>query len=87
MYVQPIKSTVRRSIIFPLIFPCSKDVSPFTKSYRVGMTPISDIREFSRLPLNARRYVKRLEELCGCPAKIISVGAAREQTIFRGEIY
>jgi len=50
-------------------------------------TPISGIREFSRLPLNARRYVKRLEELCGCPAKIISVGAAREQTIFRGEIY
>jgi adenylosuccinate synthase len=51
------------------------------------MTPISDIREFARLPLNARRYIKRLEEICGCPAKVISVGAAREQTIFRGDVY
>jgi adenylosuccinate synthase len=51
------------------------------------MTPISGIREFARLPLNARRYIKRLEEICGCPAKIISVGAAREQTIFRGDVY
>jgi adenylosuccinate synthase len=51
------------------------------------MTPISGIREFARLPLNARRYIKRLEEICGCPAKVISVGAAREQTIFRGDVY
>jgi adenylosuccinate synthase len=50
-------------------------------------TPISDIREYSKLPLAARKYVKRIEEFCDCPAKIISVGPAREQTIFRGKIY
>ena len=50
-------------------------------------TPISDIREYSKLPLAARKYIKRIEELCDCPAKIISVGPAREQTIFRGKIY
>ncbi len=49
--------------------------------------PTSDIREYSKLPLNARRYVKAIEEICGCPVKLISVGPAREQTIFRGNIY
>ncbi len=50
-------------------------------------TPTSDIREYARLPLQARRYLKRLEGICGCPVRIISVGPAREQTIFRGQIY
>jgi len=39
------------------------------------------IREFDQLPENARRYIHRLEELMGCPAAIVSVGPAREQTI------
>lgn len=51
------------------------------------VTPISDVRKFAKLPLNARRYVKRLEEVCECPVKLISVGPVREQTIFRGEMY
>jgi len=50
-------------------------------------TPISDIREYARLPLNARRYIKRLEDIIGSPAKLISVGPAREQTIIRGKVY
>jgi adenylosuccinate synthase len=50
-------------------------------------TPIEGIREYSRLPLAARRYIKWIEEMCGCPAKLISVGPAREQTIFRGDMY
>jgi adenylosuccinate synthase len=49
--------------------------------------PTSDVREYARLPLQARRYLRRLEGICGCPVKVISVGAAREQTIFRGRIY
>ena len=34
------------------------------------------------LPVNARRYLKRLETLTGTPIKIISVGSQRHQTIF-----
>ena len=44
-------------------------------------TPTSDIRSFKKLPPQARAYVRKLEELTGCPASIISVGPAREQTI------
>jgi adenylosuccinate synthase len=45
--------------------------------------PTSDARMFSDLPLNAQRYIKRLEELLGCPVGLISVGARREETIVR----
>ncbi len=72
---------------FPADISVLERCVPVYETFPGWQTPINSIREFARLPLNARRYVKRLEELCGCPAKIISVGAAREQTIFRGEIY
>ena len=39
------------------------------------------IREFDRLPANARRYLKRIEELVGAPVDIVSTGAEREDTI------
>jgi adenylosuccinate synthase len=48
--------------------------------------PSSGARTFAELPLNARRYVERLEELLGCPINIISVGPDRSQTIRRGEL-
>jgi adenylosuccinate synthase len=49
--------------------------------------PTSDARQFKDLPPNARRYVKRLEELLGCPSSHISVGRSREQTIVRKSIF
>ncbi len=44
-------------------------------------TPTSHIRQYDQLPPQARKYVERLEELISCPADLISVGSAREQTI------
>jgi adenylosuccinate synthase len=49
--------------------------------------PTTDARTFRDLPLNARRYVQRLEELLGCPVSLISVGARREETIVRKAIF
>ena len=46
-------------------------------------TSTNDVRQFDRLPPQAQQYVKRLEELTGCPASIISVGMRREQTIHK----
>jgi adenylosuccinate synthase len=42
---------------------------------------ISGARSFDELPDNARAYVRRLEELAGCPIVLVSVGARRDQTI------
>lgn len=45
---------------------------------------ISNIREYQDLPEQARKYLKRIEELAGIPIEIVSVGSAREQTIVVG---
>jgi adenylosuccinate synthase len=42
---------------------------------------ITACRAFTDLPVNARRYVQRVEELVGCPVGLVSVGPSRQQTI------
>jgi adenylosuccinate synthase len=43
--------------------------------------PTSDIRSYDRLPVEARRYITRIEKLTSCPVNLICVGPEREQTI------
>ncbi|HLD49821.1 MAG TPA: adenylosuccinate synthetase, partial [bacterium] len=43
---------------------------------------LSNVRRWKDLPVNARRYLKRLEELLLTPIKIVSVGSKRSQTVF-----
>jgi adenylosuccinate synthase len=42
---------------------------------------IDHLRHFDQLPPQAQSYVKRVEELIGCPIVLISVGPRREQAI------
>jgi adenylosuccinate synthase len=42
---------------------------------------LAGARSFSALPEAARRYVKRVEEICGVPVTCVSVGADRGETI------
>ena len=44
---------------------------------------VSAIREFEKLPGNARRYIEAVEEYVGVPITTISVGRRRDQTLFR----
>ena len=39
------------------------------------------IKQYDKLPKNARAYLKRIEEISGVPIDIISTGADREETI------
>jgi adenylosuccinate synthase len=41
------------------------------------------VRDFDRLPREARAYIARLEEITGVPAAVVSTGSAREDTIIR----
>jgi len=41
------------------------------------------VREFSALPEAARRYLRRIEEVCEVPIDLISTGAERDDTIVR----
>jgi adenylosuccinate synthase len=45
--------------------------------------PSAGARRYADLPGEAQRYVRRLEEITGVPAAIISTGSAREDTIVR----
>ncbi|MDP4091978.1 MAG: adenylosuccinate synthase [Bacillota bacterium] len=42
---------------------------------------ISGVRSYEELPANAKKYLKRIEELTGVKVKLIGVGKEREQTI------
>ena len=41
------------------------------------------VRQYSKLPLAARRYIERLEKLLDVPIKYISVGSKRDEIIVR----
>lgn len=45
------------------------------------------ITEYDQLPDNAKAYIKRIEELVGCPVDIISTGPDRAQTIVLRDPY
>lgn len=44
---------------------------------------ISKCRSFEELPINAQKYIRRLEEGCGCPVKYIGTGPDRDDVIVR----
>lgn len=59
------------------------DVTPVYESLPGWNEDISHAKLLADFPRAAQAYIQRLEELCGVPVKIISVGADRNQTILR----
>ncbi len=43
--------------------------------------PIADVRDLADLPVGARRYLTRIEDLTGIPLYLVSVGPGRAETI------
>ncbi|MBP6393588.1 adenylosuccinate synthase [Uruburuella suis] len=39
------------------------------------------VKDYDKLPANAKAYLKRIEEVCGAPVAIVSTGPDREETI------
>ncbi len=66
---------------FPANLATVEKCQPIYEELSGWQAPTSHIRQYEQLPLEARQYVARLEELTSCPANLISVGAQREQTI------
>jgi adenylosuccinate synthase len=71
---------------FPASVAALARCQPVYEELEGWQTPTSDIRRYDQLPLQARQYVARIEELTGCPANLICVGPEREQTIMAGSI-
>ncbi len=61
-----------------------KDASAVTPVYEDipgWHSEIDHIREFDQLPVEAKDYIKRIEDLTGVPASIVSVGPDRDETL------
>jgi adenylosuccinate synthase len=56
-------------------------VKPLYESLPGWKEGIGTARSLGELPANARRYLERLQELCGVPLAIVGVGASRDATI------
>jgi adenylosuccinate synthase len=53
---------------------------PIYRKFPGWQKSTTDIRDFKKLPVAARRYLNALAELTGARLRIVSVGAQREQT-------
>ena len=60
-----------------------KYLEPIYETHIGWGVDITQIKEYDKLPENAKKYLSRLEELLECPISIVSVGPDREQTIFK----
>ncbi|MEO6797230.1 MAG: adenylosuccinate synthase [Candidatus Dormibacter sp.] len=59
-----------------------KHCEPVYEALPGWRTPTTDARRPEDLPAAARRYIERLAEVSGAPVDIVSVGPARDQTIW-----
>ncbi len=57
--------------------------APVTKSFPGWLRPLGEVKEFGDLPLEAREYIRFIEEYTETPVTIVSVGYERSQTILR----
>lgn len=60
-----------------------KYLEPVYEIHKGWKQDITGIKEYNKLPDNAKKYLARLEELLEVPISIVSVGPDRDQTIFK----
>ncbi|MDR3393781.1 MAG: adenylosuccinate synthase [Parasulfuritortus sp.] len=69
--------------ILPVGSEMLADCEPIYEEHPGWKDSTVGVKTFEGLPANAQSYLKRMEELCGVPADIISTGPDREETIVR----
>ena len=68
------------------------DILPFGADAVSGCTPVYEtmagwqestfgVQSYDALPDNAKKYLRRIEEVCGAPIAMVSTGPDREETI------
>lgn len=59
------------------------NATPVYEEFVGNFGDISKCRSFDELPINAQKYINRIEELTNTPVKFIGVGPSREEIIVR----
>jgi len=72
---------------FPASLEDLKQVTPVYESHPGWKCPTQDIHLYNELPPNAKRYVKRIENLLNIPISLVSVGPQRARTIWKDPIF
>ncbi|TVR66059.1 MAG: adenylosuccinate synthase [Spirochaetaceae bacterium] len=72
---------------FPSSIPLLEEARPVTMSLPGWRTPIGEIREYDRLPREARDYISFIEEYVHVPVSMVSIGYRRDQTIVRTSVW
>lgn len=67
---------------YPAETPILEDCSVIYEELPGWEEDLSGVRRWKNLPQNARRYLRRLEELAEVPLRTISVGSERKETVF-----
>ncbi len=66
---------------FPQDLEVLKDCKPIYEKVEGWNCDISDATSFETLPQKAQDYLKKLEQVTGCPAILVSIGPRRNETI------
>ncbi len=69
--------------VFPSYLNADTPVEVVYEEMPGWQAPVGGCMTYEQLPLNARRYIERIEELLKVPVSVVSVGADRNGTIIR----
>ncbi|MCZ6468388.1 MAG: adenylosuccinate synthase [Candidatus Dadabacteria bacterium] len=72
---------------FPSNNQVLKEIVPVYEEMEGWKEDISEAKEISELPIQARKYLEKLEEITGVPIYTVSLGPSREKIIFLNEIF
>ena len=56
-------------------------MTPVYESLEGWKAEIENVRNYEDLPVQAKDYIRRIEDLIGVPANIVSVGPDRAETL------
>ena len=68
---------------FPARVEDLENAKPVLKKFKGWNTPLKAVREYGKLPAEARGYIEFVEDYCGTEVGIVSVGYERDETFVR----
>ena len=77
----------KRLDTYPMGLNAQAEVKPIYETLPGWKTSTFGVRDFSKLPENAKKYIHRLEELVGVPVDVISTSPEREDVIILRDPY